>query len=240
MKHTLFLGAALLALVMASGAGTPLSTLAAPDRFDSAALESVADFTRPDVAPLPAEGKFKVVSDSAWPGNKVRVFFLGAQYWPFCAAERWALVSALERFGTLTGYTPETHAPGLAGFRLVPTYDLRTAVYTSAYLAYSDKEIFDKDNTPLDTFDNDEQSIVDQFNPQATFPFLIINGQYAQFDSGYSPGLIDGMDFATLRSQLDAGEQNDATNAINAEADLITKYLCHSTGGEPATTCNPW
>jgi hypothetical protein len=39
-----------------------------------------ADFTRPDVAPLPAEGKFQVVSDSPWPGDKVRVFFLGAQF----------------------------------------------------------------------------------------------------------------------------------------------------------------
>jgi hypothetical protein len=38
------------------------------------------DFTRPDVAPLPAEGKFQVVSDTAWSSDKVRVFFLGAQF----------------------------------------------------------------------------------------------------------------------------------------------------------------
>ena len=67
----------------------------------------------------------------------------------------------------------------------------------------------------------------------------MINGQYVQFDSGYSPALIDGMDFDTLRGQLESGEQNDATNAINAEADLITRYLCHSTGGEPADICSP-
>ena len=121
----------------------------------------------------------------------------------------------------------------------MPTYDLRTAVYTSPYLEYSDKEIFDKDNAPLDALDQDEQAIVDLFNPQAKFPFLMLNGQYVQFDSGFSPGLIDGMDFDTLRNQLDAGEQNDATNAITAEADLITRYLCHSTGGEPAATCSP-
>ena len=127
----------------------------------------------------------------------------------------------------------------MAGFRLVPTYDLRNATYTSSYLNYSDKEIFDKDNAPLDTLDTDEQAIVNQFDPQATFPFLMINGQYAQFDSGYSPGLIDTMDFDTLRAQLDAGVQNDATRAINAEADLITKYLCHSTGYEPASVCTP-
>jgi hypothetical protein len=67
----------------------------------------------------------------------------------------------------------------------------------------------------------------------------MINGQYVQFDSGFSPALIDGMDFDTLRGQLESGEQNDATNAISAETELITRYLCHSTGDEPADICTP-
>jgi hypothetical protein len=32
-----------------------------------------------NVAPLPAEGKFEVISESPWPGQKVRVFFFGVQ-----------------------------------------------------------------------------------------------------------------------------------------------------------------
>jgi hypothetical protein len=39
-----------------------------------------SDFKRPDVVPLPAEGKFQIVSQTPWPGDKVRVFFLGAQF----------------------------------------------------------------------------------------------------------------------------------------------------------------
>ena len=46
----------------------------------TAAQAQPTDFTRPDVAPLPAEGKFQVVSASGWPGDKVRLFFLGAQF----------------------------------------------------------------------------------------------------------------------------------------------------------------
>jgi hypothetical protein len=65
----------------------------------------------------------------------------------------------------------------------------------------------------------------------------MLNGQYVQFDSGFSPALIDGMDFDTMRRHLETGEQNDATRAIRAEADLITTYLCHSTGGEPTSVC---
>jgi hypothetical protein len=37
-------------------------------------------FQRPDVAPLAPAGRFQVISQTPWPGEKVRVFFLGAQF----------------------------------------------------------------------------------------------------------------------------------------------------------------
>ena len=40
-----------------------------------------AGWKRPiDVAPAPEQGKFKVISQQPAPGDKVRVFFLGAQF----------------------------------------------------------------------------------------------------------------------------------------------------------------
>jgi hypothetical protein len=90
----------------------------------------------------------------------------------------------------------------------------------------------------LQQFDAEEQQIVDQYDPRGAFPFLFINGQYARIgDSGYSPGLIDSMDFDTLRAQVTGETQTDATAAIEDEADLITAYICHSTGGQPAEVC---
>jgi len=99
-------------------------------------------------------------------------------------------------------------------------------------------EILDKDNAPLEKLDAEGQAIVDRFNPGARWPFLMINGQYVQQTSGFSPSLVDGQEFETLRRQLNAGEQTDATRAILAEAELITRYLCHSTGGHPASVCS--
>jgi hypothetical protein len=191
-----------------------------------------------NVAPLPAEGKFEVISDTPWPGEKVRVFFFGVQGWPQCAAERWALVSALERFGTLTGWGKEAHNPGTFGFTLVPTYDLRPATYTSDYLYFTSKEIKAHDNSDLDRFDAEEEDIVNRYDPRGRFPFLFINGQYTLTGpAGYSPGLIDGQEFDAVYQQLASGERNAATEAIKAEANLITKYICHSTGGQPAAAC---
>jgi len=40
-----------------------------------------AGWKRPtDVAPAPEQGKFKIISPEPAPGDKVRVFFLGAQF----------------------------------------------------------------------------------------------------------------------------------------------------------------
>jgi hypothetical protein len=40
-----------------------------------------AGWKRPlDVAPATEQGKFKVIAQEAAPGDKVRVFFLGAQF----------------------------------------------------------------------------------------------------------------------------------------------------------------
>lgn len=147
-------------------------------------------------------------------------------------------MSALERFGTLSGWGKETHNAGTFGFALVPTYDLRPATYTSDYLYFTSKEIRAHDGSDLDAFDAEEEDIVNRYDPRGRYPFLFINGHYVLIGpAGYSPGLIDQMPFDTVYQQLTSGARTDATDAIRAEADLITKYLCHSTGGEPAAAC---
>jgi hypothetical protein len=84
MRILLIAGTAMVLVSVACGpaASTP-SEPSAPPRAavpPTAAQAQAADFKRPDVALLPAEGKFQVVSSGSWPGAKVRVFFLGAQF----------------------------------------------------------------------------------------------------------------------------------------------------------------
>ena len=190
-----------------------------------------------NIQPLPAQGRFQVVGQKPFPGDKVRVFFLGAQYCAFCAAERWALVSALERFGPLSGWGKESHNDGLDGFRAIPTYDLRNATYTSPYLHFTGKEILDHKGKPLQKLDADEQAIVNQYDKNGAWPFLFINGQYAQLGSGFSPALVQGPQFDTLRKEGISGAHTPAAHETANEADPIVRYLCQSTGGAPASSC---
>jgi hypothetical protein len=122
-------------------------------------------------------------------------------------------------------------------FNLVPTWDLRTATYNSAFIKFSDKEGQDHDKQPLDAFDAEEQQIMNQFNPQGRWPFIYINGQYTQIGPGVPPKVIDDRPFDDVFNELHSGQKTDAANTINAEAANITKLLCSATGGQPEAAC---
>jgi hypothetical protein len=137
----------------------------------------------------------------------------------------------------LSGWNKEHHTQGLQGFDLIPTWDLRSATYNSQFIKFSDKEGQDHDKQPLDTFDAEEQQIMNQFNPQGKWPFVYINGEYTKIGPGYSPKLIDGKTFDDVYSELQSGQKTDASNGINTEAANITALICSATGGQPEAVC---
>src|SRR5215831_18416432 len=47
-------------------------------------------------------------------GGKPEVLYMGAEYCPFCAAERWSMIVALSRFGTFSGLAT-THSASRNG-----------------------------------------------------------------------------------------------------------------------------
>lgn len=224
----------------AAPSAVPSPETASASASPGAATSSVGAqaWKRPlNVQPIQPQGGFKVVSQTPAPGEKVPIFFMGAQFCPYCAAERWALVSALERFGSLTGFAKEASNDGVDGYKPVPTYDLRPAKYDSQYMAFSGKEIYDHNSKPLDQLSTEEKDYVNRYDPSGGWPFMVINGQYAQLGPGYSPSLVQGQAFDTLRGQLERGEHNAGTDAIAKEAGIISRLICASTGGAPSDAC---
>jgi thiol-disulfide isomerase/thioredoxin len=72
-------------------------------------------------------------------GGKPLVLYFGAEYCPFCAATRWPLVIALDKFGSFTGLqvtksSPVDFSPN------TPTLDFAKATYHSNYLSFSETE----------------------------------------------------------------------------------------------------
>ena len=86
------------------------------------------------------------ISGAALTANgKPEVLYMGAEYCPYCAAERWAMIVALSRFGTFSGLaTVHSAAANGAGQAEpdpnTPTWTFVNAKYTSKYLTFSTVE----------------------------------------------------------------------------------------------------
>src|SRR4029077_15613082 len=80
---------------------------------DDATQQVIASITSLPQTELDAVGTgsannlIKKVSGTALtgPNGHPEVFYMGAEYCPYCAAERWPMIVALSRFGTFSGLT---------------------------------------------------------------------------------------------------------------------------------------
>ena len=88
-------------------------------------------------------GQATEISGTALTANgKPEVLYIGAEYCPYCAAERWAMIVALSRFGTFSGLaTVHSAAANGAGeaepYPNTPTWTFVNAKYTSQYLTFT-------------------------------------------------------------------------------------------------------
>src|SRR4029079_19324163 len=72
-------------------------------------------------------------------GGKPKVLYVGAEYCPFCAAQRWPVVVALSRFGTWSGLRQTTSASGDV-YPDPSTLSFHRAAYASDYLSFTGVE----------------------------------------------------------------------------------------------------
>lgn len=172
--------------------------------------------------------------------GKPVVFFMGGQFCPFCAADRWAFVKATSRFGAWTNLRPLHSQGGVDGFASLPTYNLVGAHYQSRLISLRHKEVADVSGNALESLDGLESRLVNSYDPGGSIPFTVAGGSSGQYTVGlaFSPGLLKGQSFDRLRRAVASGVSNPTVRAIDAEADAMTALLCKLTGGKPAAVCS--
>lgn len=173
------------------------------------------------------------------------VFYFGAEYCPYCAAERWALTTALSRFGSFTGLasmysSPTDYAPS------TPTVTYTHAVYSSKYLTFSAVEAYSNVPAPanvppyqaLQSLSPAQAKLVSTYDPQRSFPFVDVANRYTQVGAAFDPLLL-----ASLTTSQVAGDLNSqlpGAQSIRAAANYLTAELCVVTNGQPGSVCrNP-
>src|SRR5262245_36376695 len=163
--------------------------------------------------------------------GKALVFFMGAGFCPFCAAERWAIVGALKNFGHWNGLIETTSADHDEKYLSIPTVSFARAQYDSEYIEFVGRETADRNFEPLQELIEKDFEVLDTFNPDQIIPFLLIDGQFMQVGAGYSPRILEGMDHERVKTEI-ADPFSQIGKAIMAEVDNITALVCKSIAGK--------
>jgi hypothetical protein len=170
--------------------------------------------------------------------GKPLVLYVGAEYCPFCAAERWAFVQAMSRFGTFSGLALTKSAVGDVHPN-TPTFSFHGASYTSDYLAFSGKELYtnevrDNGYVPLDTLTAEEEQVFTS-HTQA-FPFIDLGGRYTINGSSYEPEVLHGLTAREIANAM-SDPSSPVAKAVDGSANVITAALCRLTDNQPSTVC---
>jgi thiol-disulfide isomerase/thioredoxin len=190
--------------------------------------------------------------------GKPEMLYMGAEYCPYCAAERWSMIVALNRFGTFSGLST-VHSASVNGaggtepYPNTPTWTFHGATYTSKYLTFTPVEmetnIPDKSNggyTNLETPTKDQQALLNKYDvppyvpagSNGAIPFIDFGNKYLVAGASYNPQLLSGLSWAQIASDL-KNPDSAVAKAIGGTANYITATICKMTGDQPASACTP-
>ena len=185
-----------------------------------------------------ANNLIKPVSGSPLTGStgKPEVFYFGAEYCPYCAAERWPLIIALSRFGTFSGLQTTTSSSSDI-YPNTPTFTFRNATYTSQYVDFRSVETTDRNQNPLQSPTTSDQQLVSKYDTSNSIPFVDFGNRHAFAGAMYSPDLLAGSSWQQIANNVQSSNTPQA-KAVIGSASLITAAVCKMTGDQPATVCS--
>jgi hypothetical protein len=185
-----------------------------------------------------ANNLIKKVSGTPLTGSdgKPEVFYLGAEYCPFCAAERWPMIIALSRFGTFAGLETTTSS-STDIYPNTPTFTFRSAIFTSAYIDFQSVETTDRNQNALQSPTPFQQALVTQYDTSGSIPFVDFGNRYAFAGAMYGPDTLGGMTWQQVADVLQSPGSAQA-KAILGSANLITAAICRLTSQQPAAVCS--
>jgi hypothetical protein len=222
--------------------GTALSTI-------------VSDVTNVPASTLAAVGKGTIATPPpALPGQpaltsagKPEIVYVGAEYCPYCAAERWPMAVALSRFGTFSNLGV-THSDTADVYPNTKTLTFYKSSYTSKYIVFSPVEQTDPNKKPLQQTTAQQNALVAKYDAppyvsasnQGAIPFVDFGNKYLVSGASYSPQVLQGKSWAQISAAL-ANPKSPIAKAVDGTANVLIATICKLTNNQPANVCTaPW
>jgi hypothetical protein len=175
-------------------------------------------------------------------GPEPVVFFYGAEFAPYAAAERWPLVLALSRFGTFKrlGVVQSSTTTAFANISTFTFYD---TYYTSKYVILEPVERYSSLNptgakylnlqTPSD---RQRKAVANYASSATTFPLLDVANRWVLNGAGFTPSVLMGLSQDQIAGDLSA-TTSPLTQAVISAANEITASICAVDGQKPGNVC---
>jgi thiol-disulfide isomerase/thioredoxin len=168
-------------------------------------------------------------------GGKPEMLYIGAEWCPYCAAERWAMAVALSRFGTFSPLRG-IHSSSSDVYPNTSTLTFYKSTYTSKYLVFTPVESEDVNRNPLQAPTAAQQALWTKYDPPGdTFPFIDIGNRFLATVT-YNPGVLQGLTWSQIASDLHNPSSAVAKGAVGS-ANVFTAAICKLTGNAPANVC---
>ncbi len=174
-------------------------------------------------------------------GGKPELLYIGGEYCPYCAAERWAMVNALSRFGTFSGLKA-AHSSSTDVYPNTPTFTFYGSSYTSKYLTFTPVEAYgETSSATLQTPTSAQTAQWQTYDPNGSIPFLDFGTKYVAVGnlSPLVPSLLTGKTWPQISAAMAKPAGSALGTAEDANANYITAGICKMTGNLPATACTP-
>jgi hypothetical protein len=191
--------------------------------------------------PTVASGQKQLTHD-----GKPGMFGLFGEYCPYCAAERWAIITAFSRFGTWSGLLTMQSSPTDVDPK-TQTFDFSKAKYTSPYFSATLLEMFGQDNKTgahkiIRRPTKAQTAIVEKYDKSSatssgTIPFQDYGNKVFFSGASYHPTVLQGLSRTTIAAGLRT-PNSTVTKLIIGAANYISAAICSIDGGKPGTVCS--
>lgn len=199
-------------------------------------------------APVVLKGQPALTAKNAAGATVPEILYIGAEYCPYCAAQRWATIAALSRFGTWSGLGNTSSASNDV-YANTPTFTFLKSTFTSKYLVFRGVETLGNvyPYATLMTPTKAEYAIINKYDTSnyinmsssndGAIPFISMGNQFLVSGASYNPGLLTGLTRSQIASNLSA-TTSPITKVIITSANEQTAAICKLTHQQPSTVCN--
>ncbi len=175
--------------------------------------------------------------------GKPELLYIGAEYCPHCAAERWPVYVALTKFGSFDPQPGRIHSANTDGD--IPTLTYYGTKYSSPYLTFNPVEVSTNylnssgsNYVALQT-PTQEQLNLWQSGNGGEIPYVNFGGKAILPSAQYSFANLQGLTFNQVAAQV-GNNSSTAGASIDASASQLIKTICTTmTHDQPSNVCSP-